>query len=304
MVADNNIGTIAAGAASGRGRLLLLLRGDAAAMISLTFLAIILGLAIVGPFLVQGVAGKINLGLRNAPPFSAEGGWLYILGADPLGRSVVARLFEAARNTVTIALSAVALSVLFGGALGLLAGYARGFFSTVIMRVTDIVMGFPSLLLAVVVLYIFEPGLTNVILVLAITRLPIYIRTVRSEVLELRERMFVNAARTIGASSFRIMWRHILPLLIPTLLTLGTVEFALVMLSESALSFLGIGLQPPQISLGLMVAEGRAYINSAWWLCFFPGLVIMLTAIAANQFAMWLRLAMDPEQRWRLERLS
>jgi peptide/nickel transport system permease protein len=121
------------------------------------------------------------------------------------------------------------------------------------------------------------------------------------KVLEVRERLFVSAATVMGASPLRIVLRHVLPMVVPTLLTIATVEFALVMLAESGLSFLGIGIQPPEVSWGLMVAQGRAYLGTAWWLAFFPGLAIMLTTLSLNLLSGWLRVAMDPAQRWRLE---
>jgi peptide/nickel transport system permease protein len=221
-----------------------------------------------------------------------------------LGRSMLARLILASRNTIAIAAAAVGLSLVAGGALGLLAGFARGWIGDVVLRLTDIVMSFPSLLMAVVILYMFEPGVWTVVVVLAITRLPVYIRTTRAEVLELRERMFVSAARVMGASPLRIALRHVLPMVVPTLMTIATVEFAYVMLAESGLSFLGIGIQPPEVTWGLMVAQGRNYLGSAWWLAFFPGLAIMLTTLAVNLLASWLRIVMDPLQRWRLEGVS
>lgn len=280
---------------------LLLLRRDAFAMLALAFLLVVLACAILAPWLAGDSAVRPNLRLRNTPPLSLEHGWLYLLGGDTLGRSMLARLILASRNTVTIAASAVALSLVIGGSLGLIAGYARGWIGDLIMRLTDIVMSFPSLLLAVLILYMFEPGVANVVVVLAITRLPVYIRTTRAEVLELRERMFVDAARVIGASPLRIVLRHVLPMVLPTLLTVATVEFAYVMLAESGLSFLGIGIQPPEVSWGLMVAQGRNYLGSAWWLAFFPGLAIMLTTLTLNLLSGWLRIAADPLQRWRLE---
>lgn len=162
-------------------------------------------------------------------------------------------------------------------------------------------MSFPSLLLAVIVLYMLEPSVGNLILVLAITRIPVYLRTTRAEVLEIRERMFVQAAQVMGASSRRIVFRHILPMILPTILTIATLDFAFVMLAESALSFLGIGIQPPEITWGLMVAQGRNYLSVAWWLAFWPGLAIMLTTMALNLLSSWVRIATDPMQRWRLE---
>ena len=139
------------------------------------------------------------------------------------------------------------------------------------------------------------------ILVLAITRIPIYLRTTRAEVLEIKERMFVQAAQVMGASSTRIVFRHILPMVIPTLVTIATLDFAFVMLAESALSFLGIGIQPPAITWGLMVAQGKQYLANAWWLAFWPGLAIILTTLSLNLLSSWLRIALDPAQRWRLE---
>ena len=169
------------------------------------------------------------------------------------------------------------------------------------MRLADVIMSFPSLLLAVIVLYMLSPSVGNVILVLAITRIPIYLRTTRAEVLEIRERMFVQAAQVMGASPSRIVFRHILPMVIPTLVTIATLDFAFVMLAESALSFLGIGIQPPEITWGLMVAQGKQYLANAWWLAFWPGLAIILTTLSLNLLSNWLRIVLDPAQRWRLE---
>jgi peptide/nickel transport system permease protein len=162
-------------------------------------------------------------------------------------------------------------------------------------------MSFPSLLLALIVLFVLQPGITNVILVLAITRVPIYLRTTRAEVLEIRERTFVTAARIMGASPGRLIWRHIRPTVTPTLITIATLEFAFVMLSESSLSFLGLGIQPPAFTWGAMVAQGQSYLSTAWWVAFWPGLAITLTAMSLNLFANWLRIVGDPVQRWRLE---
>jgi peptide/nickel transport system permease protein len=283
------------------GRVFRLLRRDVFAMVSLAFVLLVVACAVFGPWLLGDAGTRQNLRLRNAAPFSLEHGWLYLLGADTLGRSMLARLILASRNTIAIAAAAVAVSLAVGGALGLLAGFARGWIGDIVLRLTDIVMSFPSLLMAVVILYMFKPGVWTVVVVLAITRLPVYIRTTRAEVLELRERMFVSAARVMGASPLRIALRHVLPMVVPTLMTIATVEFAYVMLAESGLSFLGIGIQPPEVTWGLMVAQGRNYLGSAWWLAFFPGLAIMLTTLAVNMLASWLRIAMDPLQRWRLE---
>ena len=280
---------------------LRLLWHDKFALVAACYLALVVLCALFGPVLLEDAATKMNLRGRNAPPFTLEQGWLYVLGADALGRSILARLVVAAQNTIAVAAAAVAVAMTVGGVLGLIAGYGGGFVGNLIMRLADIIMSFPSLLLAVVVLYMFEPRVANLVIVLAITRIPIYLRTTRAEVLELRERMFVSAARVMGAGPVRIVWRHIVPLLASTLITIATVDFAFVMLAESALSFLGIGIQPPEITWGLMVAQGRNYLATAWWLAFWPGLAIMLTTLALNLLSSWMRIATDPVQRWRLE---
>ena len=223
------------------------------------------------------------------------------MGADALGRPLLARIIVATQNTLMVAAGAVALSATVGTFLGLVAGFSSPRVNQVIMRLADVIMSFPSLLIAVIVLYILGSSILNLMLVLAITRIPVYLRTTRAEVLEIRERMFVQAARVMGASSKRILFRHILPVVLPTLTTLATLDFAYVMLAESALSFLGIGIQPPDITWGLMISQGRQYLTNAWWLSFWPGLAIILTTMSLNLLSNWLRIALDPVQRWRLE---
>jgi len=279
---------------------LLLLWRDKFAFCAVLFLLLEISFALFGPALLGNDASKMNLKLRNTPPLALEHGWLYLFGGDALGRSILARVIVASQNTLSIVAYAVPIALVCGGVIGLVAGFKGGWLEHIIMRLTDIVMSFPSLLLAVVVLYIFEPRIANLVLVLAITRLPIYIRTTRAEVLEIRERLFIDAARALGFSTRRILFRHIMPLVLPTLITIATLDCALVMLAESALSFLGIGIQPPEVTWGLMVAQGRNYLSSAWWLAFFPGLMIMLTTLALNLAANWLRVVSDPVQRWRL----
>ena len=200
----------------------------------------------------------------------------------------------ASRTTIGIAASSVAVSLVVGGLLGMVAGMRGGRVGVGILRFADILMSFPSLLLALIVLYMLGPAPENIVIVLAITRLPVYIRTARAEVLEIKERSFVSASKVMGATWHHITIHHVLPFVLPTLLVIGALDFAYVMLAESALSFLGVGVQPPSITWGLMVAEGRSYLNTAWWLSFLPGLAIMLSAIATNVLASWYRIAFDP----------
>ena len=274
---------------------------DKFAFFAATFLILIVFCALFGPLLFEDIATKQNLRGRNAPPFDFSKNWLFWLGGDALGRPLLARIIVAAQNTIMVAAGAVICSFVIGAGLGLIAGYTSKLTSQVIMRLADVIMSFPSLLLAVIVLYMLPPSVLNLVIVLAITRIPIYLRTSRAEVLEIRERMFVQAAKVMAASTRRIVFRHILPIILPTLVTIATLDFALVVLVESSLSFLGIGIQPPEITWGLMVAQGRPYLTTAWWLSFFPGLVIIMTTLSLNLLSNWMRTALDPVQRWRLE---
>lgn len=280
---------------------LKLLRGDSFALASLIFLVLLVIGAGLGPLFYADVGTKMNLALRNAPPLSFEHGFLYALGADSLGRPIIPRLLVAARTTLLVSVTVVLCSMIGGAILGLLAGFYDRVVGVLIMRLADMVMSFPSLLLAVIVLFVLEPHAANVVIVLAITRTPVFIRVTRAEVLEVRERLFVESARAAGATDLRIMLLHILPVVAPTILTVATLDFANVMLAESSLSFLGIGIQPPDFTWGLMVATGRNYLTSAWWLAVFPGLAILVTALSTNLLSNWLRIATNPMLRWRLE---
>ncbi|MBO1113591.1 ABC transporter permease [Bordetella petrii] len=289
----------------GRARVLLnYLKRDRLALAAAIFLALLVLAALLGPWLMGDAATKLGLRHRNLAPFNLDAGWLYVLGADTLGRPILPRLVVGASNTLGIAAAAVCTSMLVGGLLGLVAGYTESWYSHVIQRGADIIMSFPSLLLALIVLYTLGPSVTNLVIVLAITRMPVYLRTARAEVLELRERMFVSAARSMGASSARIVLRHIAPLVVPTLITISAIDFATVILAESALSFLGLGIQPPEFTWGAMVANGRGYLSTAWWIAFWPGLAIMLTTLSLNILSSWARTAADPQQRWRLQKLK
>jgi peptide/nickel transport system permease protein len=242
-----------------------------------------------------------GLMLRNKPPLTAasDGGFPYVLGTDALGRDQLSRLINGAQVSLAVGFASVALSGSVGVLLGLIAGYYRGLADDVIMRLVDTQMGFPSLLMALVVLYVVGAGVWNVVFVLAVTRWMVYARVTRSLVLFQREEVFVEAARALGCSNERILFRHILPNLLSPILVLATLEVATMILTEASLSFLGLGIQPPESSWGLMLAEGRAYVTSAWWLVMFPGLAILLTALSLNLLSTWVRAVTDPVTRWR-----
>ncbi len=275
----------------------LLLR-DKVATVAALILVFFFLVAIFGPMLVGG-GNDQDLGRINEAP-SFDNGFMYMLGTDSLGRSLLSRLVVASRTTFSVAVPAVLVSLVIGSLVGMWAGFHRGWRETTAMRVADVIMSFPSLLMAVFVLYVFSPSAANIVLVLAVTRIPIYLRTARAESAELQSRVFVDAARTFGTRPTSIIRRHVFPIVLPTLLTVATLEFCYVMLAESSLSFLGIGIQPPDVSWGLMVAQGRTYLQTAWWLSFFPGLCIVITTVSATVLASWARIATDPDQRWRL----
>lgn len=277
-----------------------LLVNDRVAAVAAVVLGLVILTAVFGPMLMGNLATHIDLDNSNQAPFTLAHGWANALGTDPLGRSMLARLVVACRTTLSVAIPAVVISAVVGSLIGMWAGFYRGWRETLAMRVADVIMSFPSLLLAVVVLYVFSPSAANIVAVLAITRIPVYLRTARAESAELSSRVFVDAARTFGASGRSIITRHVVPIVLPTLLTVATLDFCYVMLAESSLSFLGIGIQPPDVSWGLMVAQGRTYLHTAWWLSFFPGVAIVVTTVSATILAAWARIATDPGQRWRL----
>jgi peptide/nickel transport system permease protein len=269
--------------APSRPRIWRYLLADKLAVAAAIWLGIVVIGMVFGLTTLQDDAVKMNLAARNLAPFDVSAGWLNILGTDSLGRSMLARLMVASGTTMSIALASVLASLIIGTAVGVIAGYFGGWIGTLIMRLGDVILSFPLMLLALIVLFVLGPSIPNLVMVMAITRMPVYARVARAEVLEIR-------------------WTHILPLVAPTLLTVASVNLAIVMLFESGLSFLGLGVQPPGASWGLMVAQGRAYLSQAWWLACFPGLAIMLTTMAFNILASWFRSVTDPAQRWRLEK--
>ena len=247
-----------------------------------------------------------DLNRRNLPPWSYATdendmpvGRVYILGTDPLGSDVLSRMIFGARVSITVGLTSAIVSGLIGSLLGVLAGYYRGGIDDIIMRLVDIQMSIPVLLLALLVLFALGPGFLNLVVVLAIVRWMAYARLARGQTLAFRNLPFIDAAIAIGSSNRRIILRHIIPNVASPLIILGTLEIAGLILSEAGLSFLGFGIQLPRASWGLMISGGRDYITTAWWNITFPGLVIFLTTLSLNLFAASLRSISDPVQRER-----
>jgi peptide/nickel transport system permease protein len=249
--------------------------------------------------------------LRHLPPYSSgtatnrtvaptlDEERFYLLGTDHLGRDMLSRLFHGGRISISVGVLGVLVSGSLGMFLGLLAGYYRGRIDDVIMRTVDVFMSVPLLLLALMVLFILGPSFRNIIIVFAVARWMLYCRVTRGVVMSLREQPFIDAARATGCTDQRIVLKHILPNLITPLLTIAALEVPRNILTESALSFLGMGIQPPDSSWGLMLAAGRQYIRDAWWVVVVPGTAIFLTALSFNLFGVWLRAVSDPLQRWR-----
>lgn len=268
-----------------RVRVAHVLRGDVAGMFAAVFLVLLIAVAIVGPRLLGPDALTANLQLRFVPPLSLEHGWLYVAGSDALGRSFAARLVTATQTTLLISGLAVVAALLVGSVIGTLVGYVGGWADSVVMRTADVMLAFPALLLALIVIYTLGPGLLSLVFVLAVTRIALYTRVARAETLAVRERLFVRAAQALGAGRVRIVRTQIAPVVAPSLIALATLEFALVVLAESALSFLGLGMRDPDVTWGGLIAEGRNYLRDAWWVALLPGLAITLTAISVNLLA-------------------
>ncbi len=275
---------------------------DKLVVLSCIFLVLLAISAIFAPWVAPFDPNDQSLFMRNKPPMTMpeDGGSVpHIMGTDALGRDELSRLIFGGRVSLAVGLISVLVSGTIGTLLGLLAGFYRGRVDDVIMRLVDIQMGFPSLLLALFVLYVIGGGVVNVIFILAITRWMVYARVTRGLVMTYRENVFVEAARATGCSDRQIIFRHLAPNLLSPIVVLGTLEVAYMILTEAALSFLGLGIQPPESSWGLMLSQGRQYVTTAWWLVTFPGLAKLLTALSLNLLATWARSITDPAQRWR-----
>jgi peptide/nickel transport system permease protein len=254
--------------------------------------------AVAAPWLAPHSPTEQFLERRLRPPaWAVHGSWANPLGCDQLGRDILSRLIYGARISLVVGLVSVVISGLIGVTLGLLAGYYGGRLDSVLMRLVDIQLAFPFILLAITVVAVLGAGLRNVIIVLGIGNWMVYGRLVRGQVLALREREFVVAARALGAPSHTIIPRHILPNVLTPVIIVGTFTVASNVITEASLSFLGLGVQPSIPTWGAMLADGRAYLARAWWLTALPGLAILLTALSINLLGDWLRDRLDPRLR-------
>jgi peptide/nickel transport system permease protein len=225
------------------------------------------------------------------------GSGAHLLGTDQLGRDILSRLIYGARVSLIVGFSAVAISGSVGVVLGLVAGYRRGIADLVIMRLVVLQLTFPFMLLALLVLAVFGAGLRNIVIVLSIAGWAVYARVVRAEVMSAGERLYVEAARSVGLTAGRLLFRHILPNVLSSVIVLATFSVAAMIVQESALSFLGLGIPPDEASWGGMLADGRNYLTVAWWLGVLPGLAILGVVLSMNLLGDWLRDLMDPTVR-------
>ena len=266
--------------------------------ISAVVLVLVLLCAVAGPVLAPHPAGTISLRDAMTPPAWLEGGaWTHPLGTDNLGRDILSRIIAGARISVVIALYAIVLSGGIGTILGMAAGYFGGPVDSVISRLVDVQMSVPAIPLAMLFAAVLPPGEGMVVLVIVLTYWTWYARVVRGEVLSLRERDFIALAKVAGVRTPVIFGRHLAPNILNTLLVLATLQFGSVIVFEAGLSFLGLGIQPPDVSWGGMLADGRNYIEVSWWLITMPGLAIMAACLASNLLGDWLRDTYDPKRR-------
>jgi peptide/nickel transport system permease protein len=260
---------------------------------------VVAAVALTAPLLAPHNPLAQDLELRAGSPTLSRGGLgAHPLGNDQLGRDILSRILYGSRISLGVGLAAVVLGGTVGVGLGVMAGYVGGWPDRLIMRVADIQLAFPFILLAMAIIAVAGPGLGKLIAVLALSGWVTYARVVRSEVLSVREREFVQAARAIGLRDGRIMLRHILPNVIAPVIVISTLELARVVILEAALSFLGLGVQPPTPSWGRMLADGRDFLATAWWISTVPGLAIMALVLGVNLVGDWLRDVLDPRIRY------
>jgi peptide/nickel transport system permease protein len=262
------------------------------------FVLVLGAVAMAAPWLAPHDPTRQSLRARLvAPTLEAADGRAYVLGTDHLGRDVLSRMIFGSRVSLLVGFAAVLVGGLVGSGLGLLAGYRGGWVDTAIMTVADAQLAFPFILLAIGIIAVLGPSFTTLIVVIGLSGWVSYARIPRSQVLGLRSREFVDAIHALGGSVLRILGKHVLPNVLSSLVVIATLELARAIVLEATLSFLGLGIQPPTPSWGGMVQEGREYLDSAWWISVFPGVVLMATSIVVSRTGDWLRDLLDPTLR-------
>jgi peptide/nickel transport system permease protein len=281
--------------AGGRSRVSRKLLRNPAALAGAAILLLVVFAAVCAPYVAPHDPARQSLLRRFTPPVWASGGTpAHLLGTDQVGRDILSRMIHGARISLVVGVLAVVVSLVVGVSLGLLSGFVGGRVDTVIMTIVDVTLSFPQLLLALAFVAALGPSLGNIILVLGLTGWERYARVVRAEVLALREKDFIEAARAMGIGVHRMLLRHVLPNTFSSIIVMSTLQVAQAILQEAALSFLGLGTGKLHPTWGQMIALGRDFVSVAWWLPTFPGLAILLTVLAINLVGDRLRDALDP----------
>ncbi len=271
-------------------------RGNKGALAGLAIVVLVLLMALFAPWIAPYPPDLTNNAAFLKPPAWQEGGSrAYLLGTDAIGRDILSRLMHGARLSLVIGIAVVTLSVVVGTVLGLVAGYFKGILEIAIMRMMDIILTLPSLLLAIVIVAILGPGLVNAMLAVAIVVLPHYVRITRAAVIAETSRDYVTAARMTGAGHIRLMFSEVLPNCTAPLIVQASLGISTAILDAAALGFLGLGAQPPSPEWGTMLADAREFVLRAWWVVTFPGLAILITVLAFNLLGDGLRDALDPK---------
>ena len=268
------------------------------AMAGFAFVLLLGAVAMAAPWLAPHDPTRQSLRDRLAPPtLEAPDGRARLLGTDHLGRDVLSRVIYGARVSLVVGLSAVVVGGALGATLGIAAGFRGGFTDSVIMTLADAQLAFPFILLAIGIIAVLGPSFPTLIVVVALSGWVNYARILRSQVLVLRSREFVDAIHALGGSALRVIAHHILPNVLSSLVVVATLELARAIVLEATLSFLGLGIQPPTPSWGGMIHEGREYLDTAWWISTFPGAVLMLASLVVSRTGDWLRDLLDPTLR-------
>ena len=269
-----------------------------APLVTSTVLVVLLCSAIFAPIVAPHTPTQIDVGNSFSPPvWHEDGSWSNLLGTDKLGRDVLSRLIYGARVSLTLSLLIILIGGGSGTFLGILSGYLGKTADAILQRFVELILALPTILVALVFVFTFGTSFTSVMFVLSPFLAARFIRIIRGETLTVRERDYVAIAQVIGSPTYRILWRHILPNVFNTVIVLATLEVGHLILLESSLSFLGVGVPPPNPAWGLMVSDGREFITSAYWITLFPGLAILITVLSLNLFGDWLRDTLDPRRR-------
>lgn len=266
--------------------------------VGLLIVLFIVFVAVFAPILAPYNPNAINPGSLHVPPSWMEGGsTAHLLGTDNLGRDILSRIIYGSQVSLLVGIAAVLLSGIIGVSIGLIAGFYGGFLDNILMRFVDSFLAIPTILFALVFLAVFGPSIMTLIVVLGLTNWTSYARLVRGEVLSIKERDFVRAARSIGVKNNKIITRHLMPNVISTFIVISTLSVASTIILESSLSFLGLGIQPPTVSWGTVLSDGRDYLATSWWLATFPGIAITITVLGIIFLGDWLRDVLDPRTK-------